>query len=374
MGLGCAVNNPKIIDLKDLLLEELTTLVEGWGYESYRAGQIVSWIHVRGTNDLDTMTDLSKSLRDQLKKSARISALALNSSAQSTADEATKFLFRLEDGLHVESVMMRDKTRVTACLSSQVGCPLGCTFCATARMGFVRNLRPAEIIDQLIRMQQHMPDGRRVTNVVMMGMGEPLLNYDALVKSLRIMRQVKGLGIGGRKTTVSTAGYVPGIRKLAREGLNVGLAISLNATADAQRSRLMPINRKFGIEQLLDAAGEYFDLTGRRVTFEYVLIEGLTDSNADAKRLATISTRIPCKINLIPFNKFDPTDVLRRPDRNLVKRFQEIVSRANRASVTVRESKGKDVLAACGQLYHENRKILTNSRSRGVAECSSEDI
>ncbi len=366
------MSDPEIVDLKDLLPEELTALVEGLGHEQYRARQLMSWVHVRGTTDLDEMTDLSKSFREQLKQRVQVTGLRLTSTVSSAADRATKFLFQLPDGLHVESVLMREGQRVTACLSSQVGCPLGCTFCATAKMGFVRNLRSAEIVDQLIQMQrQALEQHGRVTNVVMMGMGEPLLNYDALVRSLRIMRQEQGLAIGGRKTTVSTAGYVPGIRRLAREGLNVGLAISLNGTTDPQRSAIMPINRKFDIDQLISAAGEYFDLTGRRVTFEYVLMEGLTDADADAARLAGISRRVPCKINLIPYNPFDPADDYHRPTPDRIRLFRDILSGSTRVAVTIRESKGRDVLAACGQLYHRNQQAQSGASDSGAAGCNS---
>ncbi len=366
------MNDPDIVDLKDLLPEELTALVEGLGHEPYRAGQLMSWVHARGTTDLDDMTDLSKSFREQLKQRVQVTGLRLTSTVSSNADCATKFLFQLRDGLHVESVLMREGSRVTACLSSQVGCPLGCTFCATAKMGFVRNLRAAEIVDQLIQMQRlALEQHGRVTNVVMMGMGEPLLNYDPLVRSLRIMRQEQGLAIGGRKTTVSTAGYVPGIRRLAREGLNVGLAISLNGTTDPLRSTIMPINRKFDIDQLVAAAGEYFDLTGRRVTFEYVLMEGLTDSDADAARLAGLSRRVPCKINLIPYNQFEPSDDYRRPTPDRIRLFRDILTGSTRVAVTIRESKGRDVLAACGQLYHQNQKAQGKTSNSEAAGCNS---
>ena len=351
------MNDPDIVDLKEMLPEELTAFVEELGHEQYRAGQLMSWVHARGTTDIDEMTDLSKSFREQLKRRVQVAGLSLTSTISSSEDCATKFLFQLRDGLHVESVLMREGQRITACLSSQVGCPLGCTFCATAKMGFVRNLRAAEIVDQLLQMQRRALERHdSVTNVVMMGMGEPLLNYDATVRSLRIMRQEQGLAIGGRKTTVSTAGYVPGIRRLAREGLNVGLAISLNGTTDPQRSTIMPINRKFGIDQLVTAAGEYFDLTGRRVTFEYVLMEGLTDSDADAARLAGLSGRVRCKINLIPYNPFDPADGYRRPTPDKIRRFRDILTNSTRVAVTIRESKGRDVLAACGQLYHKDQQ------------------
>jgi 23S rRNA (adenine2503-C2)-methyltransferase len=233
-----------------------------------------------------------------------------------------------------------------------VGCAVGCRFCATGRMGFVRHLRAAQIVDQLLHIDRSLAGrGERVTNVVLMGMGEPLHNYDQVVRAARLMRLEHGPAIGGRRITVSTSGYLPGIERLAQEDLNLGLAISLNATTDEVRQRLMPIGRKYRIAELFDAAREYFELRGRRVTFEYVLLDGVTDGDDDALRLADLTRDLPCKINLIPYNEPGPDGPFRRPPPDRLEAFRQLLeSRAVRA-VTVRDSQGQDIDAACGQLY-----------------------
>ena len=347
-----------IIDLKGLLPEELVEFVGRLGQQPYRARQLQAWIYARGVADPDAMTDLSKSFREELKEVARVSQLDEAARQEARSGQAVKFLFSLPDGERIESVLITDGERRTACLSSQVGCPLGCRFCATARMGFVRNLSTAQIIDQLLQVNRFAGErGERVTNVVMMGMGEPLLNYDEVMRAIRIMRLELGPGIGGRKITVSTAGFVPGIRRLAREELNVGLAISLNATGDEQRERLMPINRKYPIAELMDAAREFFEVGGRRVTFEYVLMAGVTDADDDALRLAELTRAVPCKINLIPYNELGPESDFRRPDAERVDRFRQLLETRSPMPVTVRDSRGREIDAACGQLYqrHEGR-------------------
>ncbi len=347
------MDNANRIDLKGLLPHELSRFVGDMGQQEYRARQLVSWIFGKGTADLDEMTDLSKSFREALKQHAWISKLRVVEQRESRMDSAVKFLFELPTGECIESVLIEDRDRRTACLSSQAGCALDCKFCATGKMGFIRNLSAAQIIDQLIQLNQaSRKRGERVTNVVMMGMGEPLLNYDNVVRALRLMRLERGPGIGGRKITVSTAGFLPGIRKLAREDLNVGLAISLNATTDAGRERLMPINRRYKIAHLLDAAREFYERRGRRVTFEYVLLEGVNDTEEDALRLARLVEDIPCKINLIPYNEFAGDSPYRRPSKKRVSRFQQLLKESSSASITVRESRGRDIAAACGQLFH----------------------
>lgn len=345
-------DNSSRIDLKGLLPHELSRLVGRMGQQQYRAGQLASWIYGKGTTDLDEMTDLSKPFREALKKLAWVSNLREVERRESPTDRTIKFLFALPTGECIESVMIEDGDRRTACLSSQVGCALDCKFCATGRMGFIRNLSPGQIIDQLIRLNQALRKrGERVTNVVMMGMGEPLLNYENVVRALRLMRLDPGPGIGGRKITVSTAGYLPGIRKLARENLNVGLAISLNATTDSERELLMPIGRGYKIADLLDAAREFYDLRGRRVTFEYVLLDGVNDADEDAVRLALLTRDLPCKINLIPYNELGGHSPYRRPPKQRISRFQQLLKERSSASITLRESRGRDISAACGQLY-----------------------
>ena len=351
------IDQAGLIDLKGLLPHELSRLVGRMGQQEYRAGQLAAWIYGKGATDLDEMTDLSKSFREALKKLAWVSNLREVERRESPTDRTVKFLFELPTGECIESVMIEEGDRRTACLSSQVGCALDCRFCATGRMGFIRNLSPGQIIDQLIRLNLALRKrGERVTNVVMMGMGEPLLNYENLVRALHLMRLDPGPGIGGRKITVSTAGYLPGIRKLAREALNVGLAISLNATTDSGRERLMPITRRYKIADLLDAAREFYELRGRRVTFEYVLLDGLNDGDEDAMRLAALTVGLPCKINLIPYNELDGDIPYRRPPKHRITRFQQLLRERSSASITVRESRGRDISAACGQLYQAPRR------------------
>ncbi|MBM3277365.1 MAG: 23S rRNA (adenine(2503)-C(2))-methyltransferase RlmN [Candidatus Handelsmanbacteria bacterium] len=349
---------PSLLDLKSLLPEELRTLVRQLGQEEYRAGQLLSWIHGKGVEEVDQMSNLSRAFREQLKARATLSRLREVERQLSPGGQAIKFLFELPGGERVESVLILDGKRRTACLSSQVGCPLDCKFCATGRMGFIANLKAAQIVDQLLQVGRALlaERGERVSNVVMMGMGEPLLNYEELVRALRLMRLEHGPAIGGRKVTVSTAGYVPGIRRLAREDLNLGLAISLNATTDELRDQLMPINRKYKIAELLDAAAEYFSLRGRRVTFEYVLLEGVTDADEDALRLAELTRGVPCKLNLIPYNELAEDTPFRRPPADRIARFRQLLENHTPMAVTLRESRGRDIDAACGQLYQAQER------------------
>lgn len=341
-----------LVDLKGMSPEELVEFVGRLGQQPFRARQLQAWIYAKGIADLDAMTDLSARFRAELRQVARVSRLALHATRESRTAQVAKFLFALPGGERLESVLIADAGRRTACLSSQVGCPLGCRFCATGRMGFVRNLTAAQIIDQLLQISAYARGrGERVTNVVMMGMGEPLLNYDEVLRAVQLMRLELGPAIGGRKITISTAGYVPGIRRLAREPLNLGLAISLNATTDEVRQQLMPIGRKYRIAELFDAAREYFELRGRRVTFEYVLLDGVTDGDDDALRLADLTRDLPCKINLIPYNEPGPDSVFRRPPPDRLEAFRLLLESKAVHAVTVRDSQGQDIDAACGQLY-----------------------
>lgn len=353
-----------LIDLKGMLPEELTDLVIRSGEAPYRAQQLLSWLYEKDVSNLDGMTNLPQAWRTFMADEVRITRLKELTRRESAVDGTVKFLFEIPGSTSVESVLISDGSRRTACLSSQVGCPLDCTFCATGKMGFKgRNLTSGEIVDQLLRINAWASCRQeRVTNVVMMGMGEPLLNYDNVTRALRVMR-LEGLGVGGRRITVSTAGYVPGIQKLSMEkDLNVGLAISLNATTDEQRSQIMPINKKYPIAQLIGAARDYFERIGRRVTFEYVLMAQVTDSDDDASRLAELTCDIPCKINLIPYNELGEHEslgageaVFRRPPLERVRSFRQVLEQRTIPSrtVTLRESRGRDIDAACGQLYRE---------------------
>ncbi len=345
------------VDLKGLLPDEVDALMSDLGQASYRTRQIFDWIYAKGVGQVNEMTNLSKAFRAELDQVAYISRLREVMRRESPTGEAVKFLFELPRGERVESVLIIDGARRTVCLSSQVGCPLDCKFCATGRMGLMRNLSAGEIIDQLLQVELYARGrGERVTNVVMMGMGEPLLNYDPVVRALKLMRLEQGVGLGGRRITVSTAGYVPGIRRLAREDLNVGLAISLNATTDEIRERIMPINRRFKIADLLAVAEEFFQLRGYAVTFEYVLMAGLTDADEDAKRLMSLAATVPCKINLIPYNELGEDSQFHRPSRRRLERFYHILEEGGTA-FTVRESRGGDIDAACGQLFHQQEQV-----------------
>jgi 23S rRNA (adenine2503-C2)-methyltransferase len=339
------------VDLKGLSPEELQAFISTLGKERYRTKQLLAWIYGRGATSFDDMTDLSRAFRRELAERARISRLVEVRRERSADGKAVKFLFALSDDLRVESVLMFERDRRTLCVSSQVGCPLDCSFCATGRMGLLRNLTAAEIVDQVISIRRELvTTGDDLTNLVLMGMGEPLLNYDAVVRAVRLVGLEMGPCLSAKKVTLSTAGHVPGILRLADEGLKVGLAVSLNATRDDLRTRIMPINRKWPIADLLDAVRRYVRRIGRRVTFEYVLLAGENDADADADRLIALVRGIPCKINLIPYNPIAPSGPgHRRPPQDRIDAFADRL-RAGHLTVNVRYSKGDDIAAACGQL------------------------
>ncbi|KPL19584.1 MAG: hypothetical protein AMJ92_02165 [candidate division Zixibacteria bacterium SM23_81] len=338
-------------DLKGLSRSELEAFVKSLGWERYRADQIFAWIYRWGVDDFNKMTSLAKVKRQKLRETARISALGLRRQVTSTVDGTTKYLFQLEDGQSIESVLIREGNRRTVCVSTQAGCGLGCVYCATGDVGLRRSLQAAEIVDQVLSVRRLLPQDKTITNVVLMGMGEPLLNYEQTVKACRLLNDPDGLAVGARKITVSTAGVVPGIRKLAREGLRLGLAISLSATTDEDRDKLIPLNRKYPLAQLMTAAQEYVQATDRPVTFEYVLIGGVNSTSEDALRLAKMVRGIRCKINLIPYNSI-PGKPYHRPSKEEVANFMGLLY-PRCPTVTLRESKGVDIQAACGQLRGE---------------------
>ena len=336
------------INLKGLTLFELEELVTQWGEPKYRAKQLMSWMYRRQVGTFETMTNLPHKLKQQLANLAYISEARILTRTASNADTAIKYLFALTDGSRVESVLMYDQDRITVCLSSQVGCAMACDFCATARMGFFRNLTAAEILDQLIAIERELDDEKCVTHVVFMGMGEPLANYDQTVKAIRLMTDANGLGISEGKITVSTSGLARRIRQFIDERLKCNLALSLNATTDEARTRLMPINAKYPIDEVLDATREWALATQRPATLEYVLIRGVNDSVADARRLRKLMGRLPCKLNLIPFNEIEGAD-FQRPKLDQIERFRRIVADGHHIA-PIRFSKGRDIAAACGQL------------------------
>jgi 23S rRNA (adenine2503-C2)-methyltransferase len=331
--------------LKSMDRPALEKWVRSLGEKPYRARQLWKWLVPRGAASFDEMTDLSRAFRARLEETAEIRSLRLLSADRSDGSGARKFLWECPDGGRIESVFIPEENRRTVCVSSQAGCALGCAFCATGRMGFVRDLEAWEILDQVIGIRRET--GTPVTNIVVMGMGEPFLNYDAVMAALEVLNEPEGLAIGHRKITVSTAGVVPGIRRFTAENRPYKLAVSLNAVTDEVRSRLMPVNRKHPIAVLMEAVREYSRRPGRRVTFEYVLIRGLNDSREDAVRLLALLRGLPCKVNLIPYNP--GVGGFERPDEARVEAFLEWI-KPLQAPVIVRWSRGVDIEAACGQL------------------------
>lgn len=313
----------------------------------------MEWIYRRGVDQFSEMTNLPLALRERLAREASISRVYPKLRQQS-ADGTRKYLFELADGVTVESVLIPEGDRLTACISSQAGCGIGCSFCATALGGLIRNLTAGEIIDQLIRLQEEA--GKRISNVVLMGMGEPLANYRAVLRAVRNMIHPQGLGIGQRHITISTSGIVPAIRRLATENLQIVLAVSLHAPTDELRDQLVPLNRKYPIAVLLDACREYIAQTGRRITFEYVLIRDVNDSLDMAQKLVERLDSMLCHVNLIPLNPVPETGFA-RPDMERVRAFAEKVRQAG-IPVTIRKEKGSDIDAACGQLRRQSRKLV----------------
>jgi 23S rRNA (adenine2503-C2)-methyltransferase len=338
-------------DLRALSRAELTELVVAELREPrYRADQLWRWLHARGVASWDEMTNIPTSLRDALRASRALGTLALDA-VQRSSDGTLKLRLSTRDARAIESVLIPDGDKLTLCISSQVGCALDCSFCATATMGLHRHLDAGEIVDQVYRaralLEREQP-GRRITNLVYMGMGEPLHNYDQVVRSLRTLTDPQGADLSHRRITVSTVGMVSGIDKLGAEPFQVNLAISLNACTDEVRSRLMPINKKWPIAALLDAIRRYPLDRRRRLTFEYVLLAGINDSFEDAARLAGLLRGMRCKLNLIPWNPH-PAAPYRRPTPEAIEAFQNEVKRLG-VPAYLRTARGDDIDAACGQL------------------------
>ena len=337
-------------DLRNLSLAEEEDLAEGLGLQRYRGRQIFNWVYGKASESIDKMSDLSKEARSLLSQKAYISQLE-EVKRQHSSDGTEKYLFALEDGHRIESVLIPEDGRLTLCISTQAGCGMGCSFCLTGKGGLVRNLNSSEIINQVLKVQDGLPDGARLTNIVIMGMGEPLINYNNTIKAIEILTHPLGPAIGARRITLSTSGLIPQIKKLGQSGLNINLAISLNASTDEQRNLIMPVNKKYPIVRLLDACREYPLKRNRMLSFEYVLLDGINNSPEDAKRVAKLLKGIRCKINLIPFNEF-PGSSYKRPSEASVLQFQEILTE-HHYSVFIRKSRGADILAACGQLREE---------------------
>ena len=331
--------------LKGLSVAELEEYVKSIGEPRYRARQIFTWMYGRNVDTFEAMTNLSKDLRLRLTEGVSLSALELLTSQKSVKDQSEKFVFKLQDGLAIESVLMFEDNRATICVSTQVGCAIDCKFCATGMMGLKRNLSDGEIIDQFLTVQRLK--GRKITNVVMMGMGEPFHNYDNLMKACALLTDGDGPNLANKHIVVSTSGLIPRIYQFADEKRKYRLAISLNATTDEVRTRLMPLNKRWPIRELLKAAKYYTEKLGEPVTFEYVLLQGINDTLADADRMKKMLDRILCKVNLIPYN---PTvAAYQRTSEKRVLAFYERLSDM-RAPVMIRWSKGDDIDAGCGQL------------------------
>ena len=335
------------LNLLALNFQDIANLVDKLGLPSYRTQQVLRWLYQHRTQEIDSMSNLSKRDRDSLKTVATIRRIPKPMLVQSQ-DGTRKLLFSLENNLAIESVLIPDSKRLTLCISAQVGCTVDCRFCLTGQMGLKRNLRAHEIIGQVMAAQDVLEEGKRITSLVFMGMGEPLANVDAVSEAVsRITNTQWGLGIPARRITISTAGIARRLKALA--GLGVNVAISLNATTNEQRDVLMPmVNKLSPLPELLEACRTYPLDRGKRLTFEYVLLSGENDSCEDAQRLTQLLRGMRCKINLIPFNEF-PGSPFRRPSKEDIREFQNVL-RYHGMDVFLRESRGRDILGACGQL------------------------
>ena len=333
-------------DIKSLDYEELQQFMASLGEKPFRAKQLYEWMHEKLAADLDEMTNLSKELRKKLKETIDYTSLEVVERLVSGIDGTEKYLFRLSDGNVIESVLMRYHHGNSVCISSQVGCRMGCRFCASTLGGLTRNLKPSEMLDQIYRIQQ--VSGERVSNIVVMGTGEPLDNYDNLLKFIRLLTDEHGLNISQRNITVSTCGIVENIRRLANEKLQITLAISLHASNQEKRKELMPIAYKYDIHEVLDATRYYFGQTGRRITFEYSLVGGVNDTEEDARELSALVGDINCHVNLIPVNPIKERSYV-QSNHAVIEAFKNKLEK-NRINVTIRREMGRDINGACGQL------------------------
>lgn len=338
-----------ILDLCGVTKEELSSYLVEQGEKAYIAGQILDWVYVKGIFDWNEMTNLSKDLRIKLGKSLRFPALELVRIQPSTDLETYKFLWKLPDQSLVESVLICSGERRTVCVSSQVGCPARCAFCASGKQGFKRNLRPSEIVEQVVQINSWLSKkGERVSHVVYMGMGEPLKNYDPVIRSINLISDPELLNISQRRITVSTVGIVEGIKRLTKEGLKVSLVLSLHAPNQMIRQKIIPYARKYPLEDIMSAMDEYSKETKRDITYEYTLIEGINDHPDHAFELSHLLHGKQCTVNLIPYNPVAGIR-LNRPEKKAIKSFRSVLFGA-RIPNTCRYTKGDDIAAACGQL------------------------
>ncbi|MBQ6895286.1 MAG: 23S rRNA (adenine(2503)-C(2))-methyltransferase RlmN [Clostridia bacterium] len=335
--------------LRDLTFEQLENLIVSLDEKKFRAAQIFSWLH-KGVRSFDEMTNVSKFLRDKLSENYYVSSPEIVKKLESRLDKTKKYLFKLQDGNMVESVVMYYKHGITICVSSQVGCAMGCKFCASTIGGLVRSLTPGEILDQIIFAQLDI--GERISNIVMMGIGEPLANFDNVCKFLNIVNDEHGLNIGYRHISLSTCGIVPKIKELAKLDIPITLSISLHACDDEVRSSIMPVNNTYNISQLLDACRDYQKTTGRRISFEYAIIKGVNDTDSHALKLAKLLKGLLCHINIIPVNKVEENS-FEKPDTARIQSFIKTIEK-NGITATVRRKLGSDINASCGQLRKNN--------------------
>ncbi len=341
-----------MVDIKSLTKAELEDEFALKDLKKFRAVQVYDWMHVKLARSFDEMTNLSKDLRARLNEEYEYTSLKIERVKESAIDGTAKFLFELSDGNFVESVFMRYKHGNSVCISSQVGCRMGCRFCASTLDGLVRSLKPSEMLDQIYAISHHM--GERISNIVVMGMGEPLDNFDNLLKFIELITNRDGLNISARNITVSTCGLVEKIRELADKKLAITLALSLHAASDEQRRKLMPVANRYSIEELMQACSYYFETTGRRISFEYSLVSGVNDTIEDAVRLSVLAKRVSAHINLIPVNPIKERDY-RRGSRDEILAFKNKLEK-NGINVTIRREMGQDIDGACGQL---RRRKLT---------------
>jgi 23S rRNA (adenine2503-C2)-methyltransferase len=337
------------VALLDLTFSQLEDFVLSLGEPSYRADQLYRWLYSSLATKFEEMSNLPQSLRQRLAEVADLHILQPVMSTRSSDGLTRKVLFALPDGETIESVLMLYDDRRTVCLSTQVGCPVGCAFCATGKSGFVRNLSPGEIVEQVLHFLRELgAQGQRVTNVVFMGMGEPLLNYEATWKAVQRLTDPRGINLGARRITISTIGVVPAIQRLIREDSQVGLAVSLHAPTDALRRTLIPLAAKYPLRELMNVCGDYVERTGRRVTFEYALIAGVNDSLEQASRLASLLKGLLCHVNLIPLNPIEDSS-WQASSPEEVRVFQGELRRRG-VNTTTRLRRGADIEAGCGQL------------------------
>lgn len=338
-------------DIKSLYPHELESFVVDNGFPKFRAAQISSWLK-KGVTSFEEMRNLPKNLIDFLSGSCYISVANIEKKLTSSYDKTVKYLFRFFDGEFVESVVMSYHHGCTICVSTQVGCRMGCAFCATGKSGFSRSLSASEILAQIEAAQKDL--NVRIGNVVLMGMGEPLDNFDNVVRFLRLVSDENGLNIGMRHITLSTCGIVPRIYDLAKEKFALTLSVSLHAPDNETRNKTMPINKKYPVEQLIKACADYFDMTGRRVSFEYAMIDGVNDSDEDARKLAALLSKLHCHVNLIPVNSVADAG-FRKSKIERQKSFINILEK-NSITATVRRTLGSDINASCGQLRRNHKE------------------